>query len=227
MSYESGIKARIIVDDREKNSSVPYELERLGVNVDYTHLEVGDYIPLPDVVVERKSIRDMVRSIYDGRLFMQASQMLKHYSKALIIIEYDTRLEELVDNKLVVYGALASLALEFNIPLINSYSSSDTAYILLALARRRKEYNKPMLKKIKKPDTLKEQQLALISSLPGIGEKLASKLLERFGSPIEVFNAKINELERIIGYKRAERVKNVLESKYKERREVFDTKWFE
>ncbi|RMF30602.1 MAG: heavy metal resistance protein CzcA, partial [Candidatus Nitrosothermus koennekii] len=64
---------RIIVDDREKNSKVPDELEELGVRVEYKHLEVGDYIPLPEVVVERKSMRDLVKSIYDNRLFIQCS----------------------------------------------------------------------------------------------------------------------------------------------------------
>lgn len=217
---------RIIVDDREKSSKVPLELTNLGVRVEYKHLEVGDYIPLPEVVVERKCIKDLVKSIYDGRLFIQCSNMLKHYDKAVIIVEHDDNIQELIDNPLIVYGALASIALDFNIPIINSYSAKDTAYILLALAKRKKESSKPMLKKIKKGNSLYEQQLALLTAFPGIGEKSAIKLLERCGTPLNIINANISELGRVIGYAKASKVKKILATNYVEKNETFDTSWF-
>ncbi len=217
---------RIVVDDREKDSEVPYELERLGVNINYARLEVGDYIPLPEVVVERKSMKDLIRSIYDGRLFMQCSEMIKHYERALIIVEY-TNIQDLIENPAIVYGALASIALDLNISILNAYSARDTAYILLALAKRDKDSKKPMLKKIKKSSSLKEQQLTIIASFPGIGEKLAIRLLERFNTPLAIVNANTNELARVIGYARAERLKKILESKYRVKMEEFDTHWFE
>jgi DNA excision repair protein ERCC-4 len=204
---------------------MPDELEELGVRVEYKHLEVGDYIPLPEVVVERKSMRDLVKSIYDNRLFIQCSNMLKYYTKVLIIIEHDKPIEEVIENPLIVYGALSSIALDLNIPMINSYSARDTAYILLALAKRKRE-NRPMLKKIKKGNSLYEQQLAILTSLPGIGEKSAIRLLERFGSPYNVINANVSELARVIGYSKASRLNKILLSSYIEKDEKFDTSWF-
>ncbi len=212
---------RIIVDDREKNSNVPKELERLGVTIEYKHLPIGDYIPLPELVVERKSMQDLINSIYDGRLFIQSSNMLKHYEKILIIIEY----ENIIDNPLVIYGALASLVWS-NISLINSYSERDTACILFSLAKRKSILDKPLLKKIKKGNTLYEQQLSILLSLPGIGEKNAIKLLQRFGSPAGVINANISELAKVIGYTRASKLRDVLSKQFIEREERFDKHWF-
>ncbi len=216
---------RIIVDDREKNTNVPKELEKLGVNLEYKHLPIGDYIPLPELVVERKSMHDLINSIYDGRLFIQSSNMLKHYEKGLVIVEYEN-IVNILDNPLIVYGALASIALS-NISLINSYSEKDTAYILFSLAKRKSILDKPLLKKIKKGNTLYEQQLSILLSLPGIGEKNAIKLLERFGSPINVISANTSELGRIIGYTRASKLKSILIKNFKEREELFDKHWFD
>lgn len=214
---------RIIVDDREKNSKVPLELSNLGARVEYKHLEVGDYIPLPEVVVERKCMKDLIKSIYDGRLFVQCSNMLKHYDKALLIIEYE---DIEIDNPLIIYGALSSIILDFNIPTINSYSAKDTAYILLALAKRKKRSSKPMLKKIRKGNSLYEQQLLTLTALPGIGEKSAIKLLDRFGTPLNVINANVSELARIIGYAKASKIKKMLTTSYMNKNETFDTSWF-
>lgn len=218
---------RVIVDDREKASEVPYELEKFGVNINYEHLEVGDYIPLPELVVERKSLRDLVKSIYDGRLFTQCSEMIKHYERALMIVEYDRLLDEVIDNPLIVYGALISIILEFNISIINSYSTRDTALILFSLANRKGKESKPMLKKIKKSNSIKNQQLTLIASLPTIGGKLAEKLLDKFGSPYAIMNANTNELANVIGYARAKKVRNIIDTIYKEKEEIFDKHWFE
>ncbi len=217
------VMIRIIVDDREKSSKVPLELSNMGARVEYKHLEVGDYIPLPEVIVERKCTRDLIKSIYDGRLFVQCSNMLKHYEKAVLIVEYN---DVHIDNPLIVYGALASIALDFNIPIINSYSARDTASILLALAKRKKSSSKPILKKIRKGSSLYEQQLSILVALPGIGEKSAIKLLDKFGTPLNVANANVSELARIIGYAKASKIKKVLTSIYKDRDEVFDTSWF-
>jgi DNA excision repair protein ERCC-4 len=214
---------RIIVDDREKSSKVPLELANLGARVEYKHLEIGDYIPLPEVVVERKCMRDLIKSIYDGRLFIQCSNMLKHYDKALLIVEYE---DIAIDNPLIVYGALSSIALDFDISIINSYSALDTAYTLLALAKRKRTSSKPMLKKIKKSNSLYEQQLLALAALPGIGEKSAIKLLDRFGSPLQVMNANVSELARVIGYAKASKIKKMLATSYRDNDEIFDTSWF-
>ncbi|MBA3977553.1 MAG: heavy metal resistance protein CzcA, partial [Nitrosopumilus sp.] len=78
---------RIVADEREKNSQVPNLLKIMGIFVDYRQLSVGDYIVSSESVIERKTIYDLINSVYDGRLFVQCSDLINHYSKPLIIIE--------------------------------------------------------------------------------------------------------------------------------------------
>jgi ERCC4-type nuclease len=46
----------------------------------------------------------------------------------------------------------------------------------------------------------------MLSTLPGVGEKLAQKLSERFGSIYRVVTASEEELASVLGEKRAKRV---------------------
>ena len=78
---------RIVADEREKNSQVPNLLKIMGVFVDYEQLAVGDYIVSPETVIERKTIYDLISSVYDGRLFIQCSDLINHYSKPFMLIE--------------------------------------------------------------------------------------------------------------------------------------------
>ena len=218
---------RIIVDEREKASKVPSILKEFNVNVEFSYLQVGDYIPLPELVIERKSMKDFIRSIYDGRLFAQCSDMLKYYEKAIIIVEQSKGIDNYIDNPSIVYGALASIILDFNIPIIYTYSNQETASLLYSIARRKKS-SKPMLKRIRKRDNMKEQQLSLLASLPGIGVVLASRLLARFGSPLNVLNASIKELASVEGmsYAKALKIKKILQEKSKDDEVIYDTSWF-
>ena len=64
---------RIIVDERERKSGIPDLLKSVGLNLEMKTLPIGDYIVAPETVVERKTISDLVSSIFDGRLFDQSS----------------------------------------------------------------------------------------------------------------------------------------------------------
>ena len=72
----------------------------------------------------------------------------------------------------------------------------------------------PYVKKIKKHDDTERQQLSALASLPGIGEKLAVRLLGRFGTPLAVFNAPLADLAKVdgLGAARAGRIRGMLES---------------
>jgi DNA excision repair protein ERCC-4 len=78
---------RIVADEREKNSQIPDLLKNMGVFVDLQQLPVGDYIVSPETIIERKTMNDLINSVYDGRLFIQCSDLVTHYSKPLVIIE--------------------------------------------------------------------------------------------------------------------------------------------
>lgn len=82
-------KLHLVVDVREFMSSLPSILHQSGFVLKPATIEVGDYVLSPDVCVERKAIPDLVSSLQSGRLYNQASQMLKHYKIPILLIEFD------------------------------------------------------------------------------------------------------------------------------------------
>jgi DNA excision repair protein ERCC-4 len=69
------------------------------------------------------------------------------------------------------------------------------------------------LRKIKKENPIYIQQLSVLASVPGIGEKLAARMLLKFKTPHRALNATAAELAAIPGFgiARAERVRKVLD----------------
>jgi DNA excision repair protein ERCC-4 len=206
---------RIVADERERQSGIPDELANLKAVVDFAQLKVGDYIVASDSVVERKSIRDLVQSIYDGRLFAQCSELVSHYAKPVLLVEGSNEMiEKVIENPMVIYGALASVALDFRIAVIHTPSASHTAKALFAMANRAlKEKQGPLLRKVKKSNPAKTQQLSILASLPGVGDKLAVRLLTKFKTPMKVLNASTAELARVegMGLARATKLRKVLD----------------
>src|ERR671939_1460222 len=78
---------RIIVDEREKGNRIPDLLRQAGAIIDFAQLKVGDYIVSSETAVERKTVRDLISSIYDGRLFLQCSDLVKYYQKPLLVMQ--------------------------------------------------------------------------------------------------------------------------------------------
>ncbi|KAJ5474166.1 hypothetical protein N7475_003732 [Penicillium sp. IBT 31633x] len=92
---------RVVVDVREFRSALPSLLHGNNMIVIPCQLTVGDYILTPDICVERKSIRDLISSLKNGRLYNQAETMLQYYKNPLLLIEFD-------QNKSFTFDAFSS-----------------------------------------------------------------------------------------------------------------------
>jgi DNA excision repair protein ERCC-4 len=222
------VPVRIVVDERERNSNIPELLRNAGAVIDFTQLKVGDYVVSSETAVERKTVRDLISSIYDGRLFLQCSDLVKHYQKPLLVVQgniaelaeapddmgdTDTKLH--AERMPLAYDALITVATEFRIPIIHTPSAEQTAQLLVTLVNRSLSEGKatgPLLRKIKKENPIYIQQLSVLASLPGVGEKLAARMLKKFHTPIRALNASAAELATIPGFglTRAERVRKIL-----------------
>jgi len=214
---------RMIVDEREKKSGIPDLLRAVGVNIELRNLSVGDYIVAPETIVERKSIQDFISSVFDGRLFDQCNRLKEHFEHPVILMEGNVdQIEELTENPLVFYGAISSVILDFKIPIIPTPNASHTAKLLIAMCTRQENKKGPFLKKIKKSDDLQKQQLSVLCSLPGVGEKLATRMLERFGSPTNTLKASYTELSKIkgMGESRAQKIRKMLDAENKSKKKV-------
>lgn len=82
-------KVRLVVDMREFMSSLPAVLYAQAYSLVPITLEVGDYVLSPEICVERKTIPDLRGSLQSGRLYHQAEAMCKHFSIAILLIEFD------------------------------------------------------------------------------------------------------------------------------------------
>ena len=221
---------RIAVDEREKSSGIPELLKRAGASIDFAMLPVGDYIVSHDTAVERKTVRDLISSIYDGRLYLQCSELVRHFKKPMMVIQGNiAELDEIPDDidekdarrlaerTPLAYDALATVAIDFGIPMIHSPSAGHTAQLLVTLVNKTLKEGKaggPLLRKIKKENPVYVQQLSVLSSVPGIGDKLAIRMLEKFKTPSKALSATAADLAKIPGFgiSRPERVRRILDS---------------
>ncbi|MGY5141354.1 MAG: ERCC4 domain-containing protein [Candidatus Nitrosopumilus sp. Bin_571-38] len=209
---------RIIVDERERKSGIPDLLKSIGMNIEMKTLPIGDYIVAPETIVERKSIRDLMASIFDGRLFDQCTRLKEHFEHPIVLMEGNVdEIEEITENPMIFYGALSTVVLDFNIPVIPTPSAAHTAKLLVSMCSRKDAPQGPYLKKIKKSSDLGKQQLSVLCSLPGVGEKFAVRLLTKFGTPLKVFGATTTELAKVegLGEARAKKIKKTLGTKSK------------
>lgn len=111
---------RVVVDVREFRSALPSLLHGNNMIVIPCQLTVGDYILTPDICVERKSIRDLISSLKNGRLYNQAETMLQYYKSPLLLIEFD-------QNKSFTFDAFASVPTGSTFMTDYGFSSSGTA----------------------------------------------------------------------------------------------------
>jgi ERCC4-related helicase len=210
----------VVVDYREKNSLIVKDLIEKNVKIDLRKLDVGDYLLSSRVALEYKRVPDFVDSIIDGRLLQQLRSLKEYYLRPLIIVEGSEDLYAVrkIDAK-AIQGMLATITVSYGIPVMFTKTSKETASLIYMITKREQDEGyKEFSFHSSKPLTLKEQQEYLISSLPGIGPKLAKPLLEKFGSPEKVLGASLEELQEIdlIGKKKAQAVRDIIEGKYEQ-----------
>jgi len=213
------ILPRVVADERERQSGVPDKLSKLDVRVYYSRLAVGDYVVNPEIAAERKSIGDFVSSVYDGRLFAQASALSSSYRKPYIIVEGDVnQVSKLVKNLASYYGAIASVTLAYDLRLMHTANADETALAIASLVKHSRARPLPpgLLQPPPKSKDEAQQQLYFVSSLPGVGMKTAKRLLGRYGTPRRVASLTESQLALVpgVGAKRAAKIARVLDKKY-------------
>ena len=210
-------RVRVYVDERERGSGVPEVLQELGVAVVFQQLGVGDYIVSDRAAVERKTVEDLAKSVFDGRLFDQARRLSEYYEMPIVLVEGDlSELERVTSKSFQVRMALLAISIDYGVRVAYSLSPSETARILAGLARREQCESKRAVVVHRKPrlEKLWMQQLYVVQSFPGIGPRLAEKLLEKFGSIKTICNASIVELERVVGYERAKKLYQIINARF-------------
>jgi DNA excision repair protein ERCC-4 len=211
------IPPRVVVDERERQSGVPEALSKLDVRVYFSQLRVADYVISPEIAVERKALSDFVSSVYDGRLFVQASEISSSYRKPYLIVEGDIKeLANLTRNVNSYYGAIASVTLAYDLRILHTSDRSQTAAAIAALVQHSRARPLPpgSIAVAPKGSDEPQQQLYFVSALPGVGLKLARRMLTRFGTPRKVMNLTESQMALVqgLGAKRAARIAHMLDT---------------
>ncbi len=209
----------IIVDSRESASPVIRELAKLNPSIKIENLVTSDFILSDRVAVERKTADDLADSIMDGRLFSQLIAMKRSYDLPILLVEGERTASARQISPESLMGAVASVLIDYLIPLVWTKSPEETALLLFSLARREqiKEKREPRVRAERKPATVDEMQEFIVASLPSIDAVRSKKLLEKFETVERVFTVSREELSEVegIGEKISERIREILTAKYR------------
>ena len=206
----------VVADHREAASGMIDILLRMpGVEVQVEQLPLGDYLVNGVCLFERKTLRDFAESLIDGRLFSQANRLAAGPLRAAVILEGTGRdLEGSAMHREALLGAIVSLTLVFELPVLRSRQPDESARLLIYAAQQlRRDGCDALPRRGRRPKSKRRMQLHLLQGLPGIGPDRASALLERFGNVQAVMTAAPDALEgeKGNGETIARRIRSVLE----------------
>ncbi len=218
--FENAVELTIFVDPRETRSGVARFLQKAGVDLKLRNLGIGDYVVSDRVCIERKSTIDFLDSLVNKRrnLFEQIHRMENEYEKPLLVIEGDSVYGQRNVHPNVVRAVMATIAVDFSVPIIQTRDEADTASLIYVIAKREQMPNKTEVNPHgKKPSaSLTEQQEYFISALSNIGIVTTRNLLRRFKTIERILTASKEELMEVehVGEKTAEHIKEVLSKEY-------------
>ncbi|PIN88632.1 hypothetical protein COU61_04120 [Candidatus Pacearchaeota archaeon CG10_big_fil_rev_8_21_14_0_10_35_13] len=188
----------IIADHREKNSLLISELRSLGVIVDFRQLMVGDFI-VGDIIIERKTLPDLISSLYSKRLLKQLF-VLKGVNRKFLLLEgFPNKNSDINPN--VLRGLLLSIILDYNIPIIFSRDSDDSSKFLFSLIKQQKNPKKSISLREGFSLNDKERLSFILEGFPNIGPVTSKKLLNHYKTLNKIFNSSLEELSSVIGIK--------------------------
>lgn len=214
---------RVVVDVREFRSSLPSLLHGRSMVIVPCMLTVGDYVLSPNVCVERKSIKDLISSFKDGRLYAQAETMLQHYRNPMLLIEFDQNKAFTLEPFADLSGSLSSvsaanatsdlqsklvlLTLAFpRLRIIWSSSPYQTAEIFESLKAQQEEPDPIAAVRIGLDKNMRAEDQAfnrepqdMLRLVPGITPKNLANLILEAGSIRDVSNMGEKEMEPFIG----------------------------
>lgn len=215
----------IKVDDREGRSGLlPILRGTEGVEIEVKRLSVGDYEVNGQLLVERKTLTDLVTSLKTGRLFAQLYRLVQSKQPCALLLEGTSAdLHRSGMRREAIQGALMQTTLFMQIPVLRAMDAAESASLLLMAAR---QLNALGTRRSKSPrgwpprryltsrmSGKEKQQLFFLQGLPGVGLARARLLLEKFGTVQNVLAASERELRQVAGVGRntAEKIRWVVE----------------
>jgi len=221
---------KIIIDSRETSDLSEFiisEASKLNILTEKKWLEIGDYV-YQDVCFEAKSTIDFLQSVLNGRLWNQVDNMDRHYEYSIVIIHgslhqvmaYPKYVNLDINERLLThkfYGAIGRLTLDTDCKVFWVESAQKAAKIVTTICKMR-----PVKRSVIQPTLLKrittdDLRLDMLCTIKGVSKSKAKKIIERYGSVMEIGESNANELSSIdgIGPTIAKRIIDTLNSEDK------------
>lgn len=212
---------KILIESREPPDLIN-RVKNLGIPCEVIHFDIGDYI-VGDIVIERKTIDNLLTSRSSGQLWDQLFNMKTSGQKGILAVTGDfpyslRNVENFTLAKANLFKQIASLKiicyLSYGILLVHLPTVNDFTDLISNIWRRANcESVAPTLKKFDDPIKIKA---SMLSAVPGIGGKAAEYLAKNYlllqllnSTEEQISEIKINE--RRIG-KRAKKIREVFSS---------------
>lgn len=200
----------LLVDHREPREMVAFFESVENLRIEIVALETGDFVIPGKLIIERKTARDLVRSVVDEdkRIFYQTERMAKSEVPGVLLLEGNIY-EQTSMQLNAITGTLSFISAIQGLSIIPTLSVTHSADMIVKLARHSiygLGYNLAL-----RGLGPKEPRLAAIfvlEGIPGISEGTARTLLRRFGSISRLSQATVAELREVdgVGPKRAEMI---------------------
>ena len=216
----------IKIDTREKSLIETFKEYYPTIPISVEQLDIGDVIITNDycnILIERKTICDVLASIKDGRWKNQKQRILDNYDKSLYIIEND----DIFNNDRRLSSAYINTLLRDRIPIIFTNSISNTAKAIKVIydklidnpsrfVKKETSYVNTVKTKTTKIENIDKKNCFILQlcQIPMINQKIASKIAEEHNSmkdfiaTLEGWENPSEYLQAIdsIGVKKAEKI---------------------
>jgi Fanconi anemia group M protein len=195
-------KRFVIVDTREVEEapSIAEALERNGVAVERRFLDAGDYIT-GDKIIERKTTLDLIHSIADRRLWAQLEKLksAQDYRPLLLVENPLTLIQKFTKwNLRSVCGLLASIELDWGVPILWAPNRTWTVATLLSLCRPQEGRAHPP-RFVRKEASLGQIRVSVLCGIPGVSAVRARALVEHFGTLSKIAGAPVEKIAEVEG----------------------------
>jgi crossover junction endonuclease MUS81 len=216
----------LVIDNRERD--LISSLESLNIDFDVKNLDLGDICFYEDenyenlyLLIERKTISDLVASIKDGRYREQKTRMKGSGIKMDRIIYLIDGVIKDKDNEKIIYGSMINMQLRDNIKIYKSLNINETTNYIIRIFEKIKtddvkeyflyyddtknkeisnvEYVQSLKKKKKENMTSENWFIYSLSQMPRITENLGDIIYKKYNSISNLVNAYEeldNEIER-------------------------------
>ncbi len=189
----------VIFDTREKNTKVMKYIMDQWISPNFQKLPEWDYFfPQDDILIERKNVDDLNKSLTSWRLYNQVNSLTNTWKRIFLVIEWELGYGKLHYNW--VLGAQISLSIKYNVSLIRTKNFLETVNLIVLMSEKIRKWGyweTVYYQQNTNAEYVKDPEIKILTSLPWCWITTASNILEYCGSIRNFVNMDSKELENI------------------------------